>query len=182
MHIHEILLDSWNVNGAELALVRWSDSTWCGKLAYAENNTDEPDVEKLAEEAVELFENIPAKSQEKNWEVCISLNYLSDERPNGVMFGFGVGTRKQDPAYDILQIPTAEYMRIQLCDATFRALKVEPWEGGIPPHEWIGEMLAPRYGYRYGSDTLPIVEYYLIDEDDGHVIACYLYVPVEKAE
>ena len=179
MHSQESLLEKWDYNGISVELVKWAETFWCGKIGYAVNNTDEPDVEQIAQEASVVFpENMP-NGREQNWDVCISLNYLSKERPNGVMFGFFVGTTEQPECYDVLKIPESLYMKIQICSETFEALEVQPWGGGIPPFEWIGELLAPKFGYTYGDDLLPIVEYYRINPETCGTEACYLYVPVQ---
>ena len=177
-HLHEFILQTFDFNGIDVDLVRWSDTVWCGKIGYADNNTDEPDVEKIAQEASIIFPKNTPNRCEKNWEVCISLNYLSKERPNGVMFGFLVQTEEQPGCYDVIKVPSSLYMRIRICDETFRALDVEPWTGGIPPYQWIGEIIAPRYGYEYGDDTLPIFEYYFLNPENNNIESCDLYVPV----
>ena len=118
---------------------------------------------------------------EDDWDVCVSVNYLSAERPNGVMFGFLVGAEQQSDEYDIFKVPAAQYARIRMCDETARALDREPWRGGIPPYEWIGKEIAPALCYEYGNDTLPIFEYYgYYDPAKNRHEFCYLYVPVEK--
>lgn len=180
-HSQEKIIKSFDYNGINVDLVRWCETIWCGKIGYAVNNVDEPDVEKIANDAKIVFPNSIPNRREENWEVCISLNYLSIERPNGVMFGFLVETDEQPDSYDIIKLPSALYMRIQICDETYEALDVEPWTGGIPPYEWIGEYIAPKFGYKYGDDTIPIFEYYLHNPENGHIIACHLYVPVQEA-
>lgn len=182
LHRHEEVMEHFDYYGAQVDLVQWQDTIWCGKVGYAHNSTDEPDVEQIAAAAASLFPAKAPHGREEGWEVCLSLNYLSEERPNGVMFGFRVDTDRQPEGYDILLLPCAQYMRVRLCDETFQALGVEPWTGGIPPYGWIGERIAPALGYRYGDDTLPVVEYYAFSPDGNSVEACYLYVPVQKKE
>jgi len=179
-HLQEKNIKTFDCNGVIVELVSWSETIWCGKIGYAVNNVDEPDVEKIAHDASIIFPNNTPNMREKNCEVCISLNYLSKERPNGVMFGFLVETEEQPDCYDVIKVPSALYMKIQICEETFNALNVEPWTGGIPPYEWIGEILAPEYGYKYGDDTLPIYEYYLQNPETSNIEACYLYVPVQE--
>ena len=68
-----------------------------------------------------------------------------------------------------------------MCDETARVLGHKPWEGGIPPYQWIGEQIAPNLGYTYGNGTLPIIEYYVFFKpEEGTHEYCYLYVPVKK--
>lgn len=182
VHPQEKLLKTYHVNGVHVELVRWENTVWCGKVGYAANHTDEPDVEKIAADAEIVFSNNTPNGREENWEVCISLNYLSKERPNGVMFGFLVASERQPDCYDVIKVPAALYMKIQICNDTFTALEVEPWTGGIPPYEWIGERIAPEFGYTYGDDALPIVEYYKHAPDNYAIAACYLYVPVQEVK
>lgn len=179
-HKHEKIVKTFDYHGARVDLVEWDDSIWCGKVGYAVNNIDEPDVENIAETAQLIFPKNTAIGREENWEVCISLNYLSEVRPNGVMFGFLVDTEEQPIDYDIIKVKKSLYMKIQICNDIIDALEVEPWTGGIPPYEWIGEKIAPELGYTYGDDTLPIVEYYKHNSDTYDIEACYLYVPVQE--
>lgn len=179
MHPHETILESRLYKGIPVTLVKWAESVWCGKVGYAANNTDEPDVEKIADDAKLIFPNNTRKGREENWEVCISFNYLSTERPSGVMFGCFVESEEQPDCFDVVKVPEALYMRMEICNETSEALGVEPWMGGIPPYEWIGEHAGPALGYTYGEDTLPIVEYYKHDPVTCGIEACYLYVPVK---
>ena len=186
-HPQEKIIETFNHNNAVVDLVEWMDTIWCGKIGYAVNNTDEPNVDIIMSD----FQSLPKNAQnitgangrlENDWDICMSVNYFSTERPNGVMFGFLVSTEQQPDNYDIIKVPAAQYMRVRVSDETVEALGCEPWRGGIPPYEWIGEYIAPKFGYKYGSDTLPVYEYYgYYNYDKGGHEFCYLYVPVEKA-
>lgn len=179
LHPQENIIKAYDYNGIVVELVEWGDTVWCGKVGYAENNTDEPNVEEI----MENFMSVSAmpNNREDNWDICMSLNYLSSERPSGVMFGFLVSTDVQPDLYDILKVPATKFLRIRMCDETARALGHEPWTGGIPPYHWIGEQIAPELGYTYGKDTLPIIEYYgFFKPEEGTHEYCYLYVPVKE--
>lgn len=181
LHPQESIIKTYNYNGMTVDLVLWTDTIWCGKMGYADSNTDEPNVEKIMKDFM-FIPTIP-HNREEHWDVCISVNYLSNERPNGVMFGFLVATDIQPDSYDIYKIPSAKYLRIRLCDETASLLGHEPWMGGIPPYHWIGEQIAPKLGYTYGDDTLPIVEYYgFFSPEEGRHEYCYLYVPVREQQ
>ena len=183
LHPQETLIETCDYNGIPVDIIKWKETLWCGKLGYAVNNIDEPDVEAIAASMMDMVQSGAAMNQcESDWEVCISLNYLSKERPNGVMFGSLVQTAQQPAGYDILTIPRGIYARIELNVHTALALDRKPWTGGIPPYEWIGAQIAPEIGYQYGDDTLPIFEYYgPRDPQNGAHQHCYLYVPVQKA-
>lgn len=178
MHPQETLVQTFDYHGIRVDLLEWTDTLWCGKIGYAQNCTDEPDVEQIATSFP--HDAIP-NDREPGWNVCITINYLSHNRPSGVMFGFLVSTAEQPECFDLVRFPSAQYMRIRICDETAKYLDREPWLGGIPPYDWIGELIAPHLGYTYGEDILPIFEYY----GDYHPVenypqVCYLYVPVQK--
>lgn len=179
LHAQEKLIETFEYNGAQVELLEWTETLWCGKIGCAQNNTDEPDVEGIMD-AFTAISAVP-NGREKHWDVCMSFNYMTDKQPDGVMFGFRVDTEEQPEDYDVVKVPSALYMRIDLCAETFAALGVEPWQGGVPPYELIGEKIAPKFGYTYGDAGLPVVEYYGHNEADGHIEICYLYVPVQKA-
>lgn len=179
-HPQEKILRTFDYKGIPVDYVEWNETIWCGKLGYAVNNTDEPDVEQISIQAAQAMRT-PANEREANWEVCISLNYRSSSAPNGVMFGFLVATPEQADCYDLLRVPVSHYMRIPICDETALALGQTPWTGGIPPYEWIGEQIAPELGFTYGSPLLPIIEYYgFFDSKKDIPQCCYLYVPVQE--
>ncbi len=135
-HPQENIIKTYDYNGTLVDLIEWNDTVWCGKVGYADNNTDEPNVEKIMEDFMSVT-TLP-DGREDNWDICMSLNYLSHERPSGVMFGFLVTTDVQPDSYDIYKIPAAKFLRIRMCDETARVLGHEPWMGGIPPYHWIG--------------------------------------------
>lgn len=178
-HPQEKIVKTYDFKGIPVELAEWSDTVWCGKIGYAENNTDEPNVEKIMSDFMSV--SVAPNDREDNWDVCISVNYLSDKRPSGVMFGFLVANDNQPAEYDTYKIPASKYLRIRMCDETAAALGHEPWQGGIPPYEWIGEQIAPELRYTYGSDAIPIIEYYgYFDPGSGTHKYCYLYVPVTE--
>ena len=53
-HPQENIIKTYDYNGIAVDLVEWSDSVWCGKVGYAGNNTDEPNVEKIMEDFMSL--------------------------------------------------------------------------------------------------------------------------------
>ena len=106
-HPQEKIIKTYDYNGIVVDLIEWSDTVWCGKVGYADNNADEPNVEKIMEDFMSISD-LP-NSREDNWDICMSLNYLSCERPSGVMFGFLVATDAQPDSYDICKIPTAKW-------------------------------------------------------------------------
>ena len=106
-HPQEQIIDTFKYNGIPVEVVEWRDTIWCGKIGYAENNTDEPNVDNILSGFMAL--DIPAMNEriEPDWDVCMSVNYLSRERPNGVMFSDLVGTEYQPDGFDVYKLPPA---------------------------------------------------------------------------
>lgn len=126
-HSQEQILKSFDYNGTIVDLVKWKETIQCGKVGYAVDNVNEPDVEKIMNGFIATcIPSVIPNKKEEYWNVCISINYLSDKRPNGVLFGFQVETDEQPDCYDIIKIPVTLYMRIKICEETFKALGVEP--------------------------------------------------------
>ena len=87
-HPQEKIVETFGYNGITVEIVEWTDTIWCGKIEYAENNVDEPNVEKMSDDYFSLTSRArPVDTLEGDWSVCISANYLSRERPNGVKYG-----------------------------------------------------------------------------------------------
>lgn len=180
LHPQETFIETYNCNGVSVDLIEWTATVWCGKIGYAADCINEPDVEKIMCDFMSLSGKAVSR-RENDWDVCLSVNYLSAERPNGVMFAFLTDAGPQPEGFDLFCIPPARFLRIRLCKETAEALDRDPWQGGIPPYEWIGEQLMPQLGYRYGDDTLPVIEYYgYYNPDKNAHTFCYLYVPAER--
>ncbi|MCL2445424.1 MAG: GyrI-like domain-containing protein [Oscillospiraceae bacterium] len=176
----EKIIKTFDYNGIAVDLVEWPSTTWCGKIGYADSNGDEPNVDKIMGDFMVLDTKIAIDRYAKDWDACVSVNYLSPQNPNGVMIGFVVGSEQQPDGFDIYKVPAAQYMRIRMCKETAKALGRKTFEGGIPPYEWIGEQIAPKFGYTYGDPSIPIFEYYghYNPKKNGHEFT-YLYVPVQ---
>lgn len=111
-HPQEKIIKTFHFNGIEVDVAEWNETKWCGKIGYAPDNMDEPDVEKIMNDFFEVNDSAVAYEREEGWDVCISFNYLSGERPNGVMFGLLVGMENQPDCFDIVRQPPVLYMRI----------------------------------------------------------------------
>lgn len=179
-HPHEKVLETYELGqGASAQLVQWDETLWCGKIRFAADSVNEPDVEKLMEEFVALGDaELSPIDPEPGWDVCMSFNYLSAQRPSGVFFGFLVQSHRQPEGFDMRWLPEGKYLRVEINEDTARALESEPWTGGVPPFQWVSESIGPRLGFSCGDSELPIVEYYR-HKEDGSIEGCWLYVPVQ---
>jgi DNA gyrase inhibitor GyrI len=177
-HPQETIIDTFKYNGAHIEVVAWSETVWCGKLGYAVNNTDVPDMRGLSEASA--AQNPTAINERlENANSLLHFDFFTSERPAAGMFAFLVGTEDQPEGFDVKKVPAGKYMRLDLAPETAKALGVQPWNGGCPPIEWISERLAPQFGYRQVFD-LPFIEYYGYLNGSTSVVNAFLYVPVEK--
>lgn len=181
LHKQETVLECFDIgNGAQAQLVAWTETLWCGKLLFAADHTSEPDVEQLMKDFVALADTEASPiDPEPGWDVCMSFNYLTDQRPSGVFFGFLVESHKQPEGFDMYWLPEGQYLRVEINEATAQALNSEPWTGGVPPFQWVSENLGPQLGFTCGDSQLPIVEYYR-HQPTGEINGCWLYVPVSS--
>lgn len=180
VHPQEQLVQSFPRGDVTVELVQWPDSIWCGKLGYAADGSDEPDVEKLLQGYMALDFSRAALA-EGDGEACFSLQYLSSRLPSGVMFARPALSESQPEEFDILKLPGARYLRVKLDGKTAAYLGCEPWQGGTPPHEWLGERLGPELGFTYSGNDAVVLEYYGDpDPETGNPRVCYLYVSVSS--
>ena len=178
IHPQEKIVEDFDFCGVKIELVEWTDTVWCGKIGYAEDNEGEPEVEKIMN-AYRAADHGAVIGAEKDWSACLSLNYHTAGRPNGLMVCDLVESAAQPSGFDVLKVPAGRYMRLRICDEAASALGYEPWHGGIPPFSWIEDRIAPALGYGYGSEELPVIEYYgFFNPNTFEHEYRYLYVPV----
>lgn len=178
-HPQETIIDTFNYNGTHIEIVQWSETIWCGKLGYAANNTDEPDMGGISDGFLTQHHTAINERLETAANALLHFDFETSERAAMAMFAFLVSTEKQPDGFDVYKVPEGKYMRLDLTPETAKALGVEPWNGGCPPIEWISERLAPQFGYKQVFD-LPFMEYYGYLNGSTSVINAFLYVPVEK--
>jgi hypothetical protein len=181
-HPQERIVDTFKYNGMSIEVVEWDVSIWCGKMEFAKNNTDDPDMGKVSDDSSAQNPAAINERLETASNTLLHFDFLTLERPAAAMFAFLVNTENQPDGFDVKKVPAGQYMRLDLSPDSAKALGVEPWQGGRPPIEWISEHLAPQFGYRQVFD-LPFIEYYgyLYGSTDGKdVVNAFLYVPVEK--
>ena len=176
-HPQERIVDTFKYNDMPVEVVEWDATIWCGKIGYAENAVDAPDVGRisdafLAQDHAEINGRLETAAN-----ALIHLDFHTSERPSAAMFAFLVNTESQPDGFDVYRIPAGIYMRLALAEESAQALGVEPWSGGPPPEEWIASRLAPQFGYSQAFD-LPVIEYYGYLHGSTDVANAFLYVPV----
>jgi hypothetical protein len=171
----EKLVETIIYNDVVFEVVERPEILWVGKIAYASNNTDEPDIGKLLNEYRAL---VPVEKLElinPDWSAAISIDYWQGEAaPCGMMFGQETYSDKQDERYDLYKIPASLFIRVQnnAEAAKFFGRDIQgTWElFGV-----IKEQVMPKYGYKFNENGAQEIEY--ANHKDG---IQYAYVPVIK--
>ncbi len=178
LHPQETLIETFQYKGISVDLVKWEESIWCGSLGYADNPEDELDVGAISDRFLAIDTASVCGRLESDGNVCMNIHHIDQTPPVGVMFAYLVDTEQQPEGLDVFKLPAGQYMCIPLGDnSVATAIGVEPWYGGPPPHEWVGEHIAPHFGYACAGDALPVIEYYACENGEWHA---WMYVPVEK--
>ena len=180
-HPQERIVDTYKYNDMPVEVVEWDATIWCGKIGYAGNNTDEPDMEGISDAFLAQDHSAIIGRHENAANTLLHFDFQTTERPAAAMFAFVVNTDRQPAGFDVKRVPAGKYMRLALVEESAKALGVEPWQGGAPPIEWITERLAPQFGYKQVFD-LPFIEYYGFFNDTTDVANAFLYVPVEHMD
>jgi len=158
-------------------IVERPEVLWVGKIAFAPNLTDEPDIGKLLKEYQEL---IPVEKKElinPEWDAAISIDYWKGgSAPRGMMFGSETYSDEQAECYDVFKMPPTLFMRVLNNKDAARLLgkeNCENWE----LFEFMKRTVLPEHGYKFNENGAQEVEYY--HHNSG---TCYAYVPVVKVD
>lgn len=170
---NEKLINVVTHDGVNFEIVERQEVIWVGKVSYAPNLTDEPEIGKLLKEYQQL---IPIEKKElinPEWDAAISIDYWQDgSAPRGMMFGMETYTEEQPECYDIFKMPPSLFMRIQNTEDAARLLgkdKCENWELFV----FMKNTVMPLHNYKFNENGAQEVEYY--HHKSG---TCYAYVPV----
>jgi len=172
----ERIIETITYKGALLEVVERLESIFCGKIAYAQNLTDEPDIGKLLDDYQDIISTPKEERIAPEWDAAINIDYWRGGTvPRGMMFAQEVATEKQSEIYDIYKMPRSLFMRIfHDADAT-KALgkeKCEIWE----LYGLLKDIVMPQFGYKFNENGAQEFEYYNWSKYGSG----FAYVPVIK--
>jgi len=163
----ERVIKTVDYKGAIVEVVEWPETIWCGKLGWATNNTDEPDVPRLMESFQAIMDTPTNERLALDWDVALFIDHHRNDRPSGTLFGHVVGTERQPKGYDTYRMPAQIFVRMRNFgeDTAQFDLKKD---------------FLPASGYAYDS-TAPDFSYYgFFDSEKGAHALQYDYTPVTK--
>ena len=173
----ETIVESIVYKGALFEIVERPEAIFCGKIAYAQNLTDEPDIEKLLADYQKLVSIQKEERIAPEWDAAISIDYwLGGAAPRGMMFAQEVATEKQSEVYGIYKMPESLFMRVFHDAKAAGALgkeKCEIWE----LFALMTDTIMPQYGYKHNENGAQDFEYYNWSKYGSG----FAYVPIIKA-
>ena len=172
---NEKLINVVVYDGVNFEIVERPEVLWVGKVTYAPNLTDEPDISKLLKEYQELIMTEKKELIHPEWDAAISIDYWRNgATPRGFMFGQETYTKEQPECYEVFKMPPSLFMRVlNNTDAATLLGKdhCENWE----LFEFMKNTLMPEQGYKFNDNGAQEVEYCNYQSD-----TFYAYVPVVK--
>ncbi|MDF2544356.1 MAG: hypothetical protein K0S47_4074 [Herbinix sp.] len=172
---YEKLMETIHYNGATFEVVERPEILWVGKIAYATNLTDEPDIGNLLRVYQELVPTPKLARIAPDWDAAISIDYWRDgHAPRGMMFAQETSDEKQADCYDIYKMPGSLFMRILNNEDAAKLLGKEQCENW----ELFGLMkntIMPSFGYKFNENGAQEIEYHNYKTN-----IFYAYVPVTK--
>ncbi len=114
VRIGETLVDTIVYKDVVLEVIQMDASIWAGKLGFAQNLTDEPDIGGLSA-AHDAVQDLPLDGAvNPAFSVCISIDYWRNGAvPRGMMFGRQVSEKMQAEMFDVYEMPASLYIRLE---------------------------------------------------------------------
>lgn len=174
---NENLIDVITYNGVKFEIVERPEVIWVGKVAYAPNLSDEPDIGKLLKQYGEAISIEKKELVNPEWDAAISIDYWRNGSvPRGMMFGQETYTEEQSKGYDIYKMPPSLFMRVLNNTEAAKLLgkdKCENWE----LFGFMKNTINPEYHYKFNENGAQEIEYH--HSKNGSL---YAYIPVVKVE
>lgn len=171
--INEKLINVITYDGVNFEIVERPEVIWVGKIAYATNLTDEPDIPKLLKEYQELISIEKKELINPEWDAAISIDYWRNgSTPRGMMFGTETYTEEQPECYDVFRMPPSLFMRILNNDDAARLVgkdRCENWELFV----FMKNTILPLHNYKFNDNGAQEVEYHHYKSG-----TFYAYIPI----
>ena len=143
----ERIIKTVDYMGLTVDIVEWPETIWCGKLGWAVNNTDEPDVPRLMESFKTIMDTPTNERLAPHWDVALFIDHHRNDRPSGTLFGHIVGTERQPEGYDMYKMPGQIFMR--MCNFGEGSAGFDLKKDFIPANGYVYDNTAPDFSY-YG--------------------------------
>ena len=171
----EKLVATLKYKGVDFELFERPEVLWVGSVDYANNNKDESDINATLNRHGKLKGDVPKKDliNPDCW-AALSINYTTDKKPCGVMFGHETYSDNQDKRYEMYTQAGGLWLRVACTKEASLALFGE--ENAETYRYFANNRLrnaAEENGYKQNFDILLEYEYYSPNVN-------YAYIPVVK--
>ena len=177
-HPIETLVETITFKGGTLEVVKRPDVLWVGCVDYADNNEGESDIDKTLKR-YEALANVPKRELiNPNWGAALSINYTTNEKPNGLMLAQETYTNQQDERYQLFTQPGGLWLRV--CCNKKNSLAFFG-EENAQEFMYFGPLrdAATVGGYKQNPDIYVEMEYNGHAGEHGTRVG-YAYIPVVK--
>ena len=184
-HPVEKLIQTITFKGVEFDVVERPDVLWVGCVNYANNNTNESDINTtLNRYREELIEIVKQDLINPDWSASLSINYGYNDKPKGVMFAQETYSDKQDKRYDLFKQSGGLWLRV-LHDKSIEALldrESDEQRNYFGSRDLFALLrnVASENGYRPNPDVHVEVEYSCHTEYNTSPSRNYAYIPIIK--
>ena len=170
----ETLVKTIMHNNIPMELLHVPATMWCGSIAYALNQTDEPDIPALLAKYQANCQYPKLHLANPEWSNCISIDYWQEGKvPRGMVFSQQVTSDEQDPAHNIYRMPESLFIRLA-CTKEVSQEAFEKDECGVCELFCVIKDALDGMGYKIGTNGAQEIEMY-----NHGVGLAYAYVQVE---
>ena len=185
-HPVEKLVQTILYKSVEFEVVERPDVIWVGCIDYAQNNSDESDIDATEKRIVELWETVPVNNKiNPDWSASLGINYFSNDKPCGMFFGSESYTDKQDERYDIFIQPGGLWLRFCVDENSATQLlgfdKSKPFSAwDYASHKYLAHVqnVVDENGYIKNPDIDIVLDYHCHAEYNTPPHTCYGYIPI----
>ena len=177
-HPIEKFVKTITYKGVEFEVVERPDVVWVGCVDYADNNSDESNIEATVNRyQKELGDVAKQELINPDYSGGLSINYARDDKPCGLMMAQETYTDKQDERYELLTQAGGLWLRVQINEQSDNVLFGRSnhgmWEY-FAGEEAPLQSAAKSNGYIQNPDIHIVVEYWC-NTGNG---ANYAYIPI----
>jgi len=180
IHPLEKFIQTISCKGMDFDVVERPDVLWVGSLDYAKGNTGESDIDATYKRMLSL-KGIPRNDVlDTDYAAAISINYLSDDKPCGLMFGKETYTDKQDERFELFKQPGGLWLRLAITEEADNIFFGKKNDGSHLYFHILSEA-AEENGYKQNPNVDVAVNYdYHPVGDRDETCPNYVYIPIIK--
>jgi hypothetical protein len=134
IHPLEKLIEVITYQGVEFEVVERPDVLWVGRVKYASNNTNEPNMDGVLKRYQRLCKKAPYQRKvNPDYSACLSINFSTCEKPCGLMYACEFYPGQQHKGFDLFTQPGGLWLRVRNDE---KAAALCGYDGAEPFNPW----------------------------------------------